>query len=492
MPSPEALKVLVLGSGYKGEAACKQLARLKIAHDYCSVIEDLKDCERKRYTHVLYFYDLWHELLMQRKLPPTVNLIAVKDIRFAEKQFTPLKIQVLFEPLLICHLSRVLGSPSGGRAEAGKADGSDAFRIRDGEALVVDDNDVNLLVAVALMEQYGLKPETADSGRAAIEKCSVKKYDIVFMDHMMPEMDGIEAAQRIKKECKPNRRTPIVALTANAVTGMKQVFKDSGMTDFISKPIEIKELTRVLRQQMPKSKIYIPEAEPKAAAGDKKEAAAAPVKKPGKAKIDAQTERRLDELGISYRDALRSVGGSEEVYLSVARAFLLSLKSRIDLLLDCASKLGDADKLKTFHIEAHGMKSALANIGAIRLSASARDLELAAKQSDTSFIEDNCFAFIAELRRLQESFGLIVRPAGGGKEKKKTATGGDKDVFTAELKRIADMIADLDTDAASSAAARLAQKSGYGEYADRLERLQAAIDGFDFDGASAIIAEITR
>ena len=490
---PKSFRVLVLGAGDKGEAACRSLERLAIGYDYCCAAEELASRVSKKHTHIMYFYDVWHELLTEMKLPPNIGLVAVKDIRFADKQFTPIKTAVLFEPLMICHMSRILCPLSGKPAPGGRTDEFD-FRIKDGDVLVVDDNSVNLLVASALMEQYGLKPETAESGREAIDKCNVKKYDIIFMDHMMPEMDGIETTHLLKKECKLNRRTPIVALTANAVSGMKQVFKDSGMADFISKPIEIKVLSRVLREWMPKSKITAP---PKGGVSAEQSAetpeSAAPVKKV-KSKIGADIERRFSDLGILYNDALRGVGNSEEVYLSVAKAFLNSVKNTMDKLLHSAEKIEESDNLKTFHIEAHGVKSALANIGAMKLSAAARELELAAKQSNYVYINDNCFTFLSDLRRFTESLAaLLAPPSGAAKEKPKAKAAGqiDKAALIAELKKISAMIDGLDTDAASSAVTALLHEH-YAEYEDALEALRDAIDGFDFDAAEKIIKQMIK
>jgi signal transduction histidine kinase/CheY-like chemotaxis protein len=119
-----------------------------------------------------------------------------------------------------------------------------------GRVLVVDDMPVNLQVALGLLEPYGLNVDTALSGKEAIEKVrSVPSYDLIFMDHMMPEMDGIEATAIIRQW---EREVPIIALTANALVGMKEMFLEKGFTDYLSKPIEITKLDEMIARWIPK------------------------------------------------------------------------------------------------------------------------------------------------------------------------------------------------------------------------------------------------
>ncbi len=121
-------------------------------------------------------------------------------------------------------------------------------------ALVVDDEEMNLVVAKGILKDYKITVETASSGAEAIEKCTVSNYDIIFMDHMMPQMDGVEAAKRIRR-LSTEKKQVIVALTANAVSGAREMFLSEGFDEFISKPIELTVLERVLRKVLPASSI---------------------------------------------------------------------------------------------------------------------------------------------------------------------------------------------------------------------------------------------
>jgi signal transduction histidine kinase/CheY-like chemotaxis protein len=126
------------------------------------------------------------------------------------------------------------------------------------QALVVDDNAINLKVALAYLEGHGIQVETAASGIEALEKIGEKRYDIIFMDHMMPEMDGLETTGRIRARGDGwSKKVPIIALSANAVTGAKELFLESGMDDFIYKPIDAGELNRVLGKWLPKDAMTV-------------------------------------------------------------------------------------------------------------------------------------------------------------------------------------------------------------------------------------------
>ncbi len=115
-------------------------------------------------------------------------------------------------------------------------------------ALVVDDEPMNLVVAMGMFKDYGLITETADSGREAVEKCRKKHYDVVFMDHMMPEMDGVEAMKLIKQDAVGKKDMIVVALTANAVSGAREMFLREGFDGFIAKPIDIMEFERTMKK----------------------------------------------------------------------------------------------------------------------------------------------------------------------------------------------------------------------------------------------------
>jgi len=130
-----------------------------------------------------------------------------------------------------------------------------SFSAASAKVLLVDDVDINIIVAEAMLKEYKIVPDTALNGSQAVEMASKKKYDLIFMDHMMPEMDGVEATQKIRSLGGHNSGVPIIALTANAVSGAKEMFLKNGFNGFLSKPIDIQSLSSCLVKWLPQNLI---------------------------------------------------------------------------------------------------------------------------------------------------------------------------------------------------------------------------------------------
>jgi CheY-like chemotaxis protein len=138
-------------------------------------------------------------------------------------------------------------------AEETAAAPPDEFLAPDARVMVVDDIDVNLAVVEAMLGVFGIPADLADGGAKAVQYAREKRYDVIFMDHMMPGMDGIEATRLIR--ANEEERVPIIALTANAIQGMQEMFLENGFDDFLSKPMDINSLNLCLRKWLPAEKI---------------------------------------------------------------------------------------------------------------------------------------------------------------------------------------------------------------------------------------------
>ena len=166
------------------------------------------------------------------------------------------KVQTLYKPLYCLTMGNVLNKEKISFNTAKKIQPSIQFTAQNAKVLVVDDNQMNLKVAVGLLRPYQMNVTTAMSGEEAIALLNSQSFDLVYMDHMMPEMDGVETVKRIRESEKAElRRIPIVAFTANAVSGMKEMFLSSGFQDFVSKPIEKVELQKTLLKWLPEEYI---------------------------------------------------------------------------------------------------------------------------------------------------------------------------------------------------------------------------------------------
>ena len=240
-----------------------------------------------------------------------------------------------------------------------------------GRILVVDDVETNLYVAKGLMAPYGLSIDTADSGFKAIEKIKAGSvYDIVFMDHMMPQMDGLETTKNIRSLGYTH---PVIALTANAITGQAEMFMANGFDDFISKPVDIRQLNAVL------NKLVRDKQPPEVIEAAKKSVM-------NKQASEKASQSSLDpELAKTFmRDAEKAVNALETLY------------EKCDSL--------DDNDLQMYTITTHSMKSALANVGEPELSAMAAQLEAAGRNRDTAAISSDTPALLDGLRTVIKKF----------------------------------------------------------------------------------------
>jgi CheY-like chemotaxis protein len=250
-----------------------------------------------------------------------------------------------------------------------------------GHVMVVDDVETNIYVAKGLLAPYGMRIDSADSGFEAIDKIrGGNVYDIIFMDHMMPKMDGMEATKIIRDM---GYQGVVVALTANAVVGQAEVFMKNGFNDFISKPIDIRQLNAVLNR-------FIRDKQPPEA-------------------LEA-ARRQAEEM-----KKLAAVEKSPAIDVEFAKIFVRDAKKALlalDEILARKDGLSDED-MRIYIINVHGMKSALANIGRTELSASARKLEQAGRDNNTDAMLAETPGFLKSLRALIEEFAPGEEETGG-------------------------------------------------------------------------------
>ncbi|MDR2901159.1 MAG: response regulator [Treponema sp.] len=236
----------------------------------------------------------------------------------------------------------------------------DSFIAPDAHILAVDDIDANLLVITGLLLPYNVKVDTASNGQDAIDAVKRKDYDFIFMDHMMPGMDGMEATKKIRTlEGEKYQQIPIIALTANAISGMKEMYLENGFNDFISKPIEIRELERIMQTWIPKEKrkMFIhdtQEAEPSILKG-------------------------LEAIkGIDISKGLNLFSGKSELYEKILRLFATDLQNKTEEMLRMAEE-NDFDKLKSC---VHTIKGMAGNVSCTEIYELSKNLESAVREYD--------------------------------------------------------------------------------------------------------------
>ncbi len=229
-----------------------------------------------------------------------------------------------------------------------------SFTAPESKILVVDDNEINLLVVTGLLKDTKIQIDTAISGMTALKKLSETEYDLIFLDQMMPSLDGIQTL-KMAKEMPENKskNAPTLALTANAISGAKEMFIHEGFTDYLSKPIEPKNLEEMLMKYLPPEKIH---------SAEEKISESAPEK-------STDFEYLNTNLGLEYS------AGMEDLYQDIVKTFC-DLKTEKQAQLQ---KSFDAEDWKNYTIYVHGLKSTSLSIGGEKTSALAKKLEQAGK-----------------------------------------------------------------------------------------------------------------
>ncbi len=252
------------------------------------------------------------------------------------------------------------------------------FIAPDANVLVVDDNQVNLKVAKGLMAPYKFNIETAVNGLEAVDMVQKNKYDLVFMDHMMPEMDGIDATSAIR--ALPDayyKELPIIALTANALVGARELFINEGMNDFLAKPIEMSKLNEVLLRWIPKEKLV----------------------EISQKETFVKNDLNFYINGVNTSYGIKIIGGKLEDYLDVLNSFYNDGLEKTNTIYDNYVK----KDINNYRIDVHSLKSAAKTIGAFNLSEKAKALELAAIKDDWQFIDANTNEILSVLNDVLNS-----------------------------------------------------------------------------------------
>lgn len=273
-------------------------------------------------------------------------------------------------------------SPISGNAAAAAASGDEdkdkVLYAPKAKVLVVDDNKVNLNVTSHILSMYGISAAAAESGREAVAKINSEYYDLVFMDHMMPEMDGVDTTKMIRGQGDAySRELPIVALTANAVNGAKEMFLESGFNDFISKPIQLPQLEKILAEWLPNQMISYVDAK-KTPRSDDSISVLDIIGVSGDTPETAESAEEMLIPDVDVEAGLTLCGNSTDAYLAVLKTFMETAEESIERI----ERFSRERNYKDYVTEVHGLKSSAMAIGAKGLSEMARQLEAAGREEN--------------------------------------------------------------------------------------------------------------
>lgn len=318
--------------------------------------------EKRHITHFLLDHA---QYLQVREISEVKDLgITFIDIITSSKQLLDDQNTIYIKKPVWCKEMALALNGEGLRCSEDGVKTRDSFVAVGARVLAVDDNDINLKVTKGLLRPYGLTVDTACSAEEALKFVTRTKYDLIFMDHMMPDMDGVEATKIIRDMDDPYYKSlPIIALSANAIEGAETMFKEAGMNDFLAKPIEVYELEEMLKKWLPAEKISVTTVEESPENDLSGDFA-------GFKKIDVSK-------GMAYTN------GNAYMYRSLVKDFANTIKDKKDML---NRLIADKD-VSRFTIEVHALKSSAKILGALSLSDKSLELERMGHKRDLEGIE---------------------------------------------------------------------------------------------------------
>ncbi|MCR5824928.1 MAG: response regulator [Oscillospiraceae bacterium] len=258
------------------------------------------------------------------------------------------------------------------------------FIAPDATILAVDDNPMNLMVLAGLLKRTRIHIDMVESGDECLQRTTEKKYDMILLDHMMPEKDGIETLHEMKaQKDNPNADTTVICLTANAISGAREQYIKAGFDDYLTKPIDSAKLEEMIMLYLPKEKIRHPDEEPAVEARAAEETAA-----PADAELP-EPLRGLEQIDCAL--GLQN-SGSMAAYLSLLKVFYQSMDRKAEEIESYYA----AENWKDYTIQVHALKSSARIIGAAALGEKAQLLENAGKSGDAAYIRANHPEFMAD------------------------------------------------------------------------------------------------
>lgn len=306
------------------------------------------------------------------------------------------------------------------------------FIAPEAHILLVDDNELNLVVAKELLKPLRMQIDTAENGLQAVKIVRGSQYDLVLMDHMMPVMDGIEAAKAIRALPEDKyQKLPIIALTANAMVDARKEFLNAGMNGFVAKPIDFARICNQLKLWLPKDLVRdVPKEEAKKLLADDLS--------------DREIQPEDPQMGFSFEEGVKHCG-SKAALMKTIRIFYRTIDSKADKIEQCLKE----GLISDYVVEVHALKSSALLIGAVPLSEAAKELEGYGKQGKTELLEEKT----PDLLAMYRDFKDILKPYADKEE-----------------------------------AAR--QEASNGEWCQALQQIHQCIEQFDLDGVDRIMEKL--
>lgn len=348
-----------------------------------------------------------------------------------------------------------------------------SFEAPEARVLVVDDNSMNLTVFQSLLKRTKMQITTADSGKRCLELVKQEPYHIIFMDHMMPEMDGIETLHEMQKLSDyPNAGTPVIVLTANALSGAREGYLKEGFVDFLTKPIDGDLLEETVERYLPDTLVRRTEGEEES----------------GEEALQIDQEKFLS-YDISVENGLAYAKGDLDMYLELARLFVKDREKQ-----DVMRQLLQEENLKDYAILVHGLKGNARTLGADRLADMAFEHEKESKAGNTAYADSHFEELLGVWGNTLAGFEKLLEDCGKEETDKyrAAAAGGGETVKLSEsdLETVALLLDDFETQKAIEQLKDWIQKPLEEPMYERIRNVLTALeDEFDEDKAIELLRE---
>ena len=383
-----------------------------------STTQEFFNCMISNNYHFVFLASTLYEEVKKKYSELNSNAKFAIIAEFGEA-ITERNISTLTMPIFSISIANFLNSFSDNYTDNLRRDANTTLAAPEAKVLVVDDINTNLEVVQGLLLPYKIQVTPCKSGIEAIKKIKETAYDLVLMDLMMPEMDGIQAVSHIRAMGDKDpyfKNVPIVALTADAVLGTKETLLKKGFDEFLSKPISTTELDTILEKRIPgeKWKKVIEGSHQNSAANGHSGA--------------SPRDKKIEIDGLNAERGIAITGGTEKNYFKILTSFY---KDGIEKIKEIRTSL-ETDNLPLYVIYVHALKSAAATIGADKLSETAKVLETAGNQKNLRFIQAHNPSFLADLEALLSNINTALSERAGKDQKSLT----DIELVKAELFRL--------------------------------------------------------
>ncbi len=443
--------------------------RFNLECTFCGSKEELQNAvAEKKFSYCFTAKEEYESnLLMFSEFAQQYQLVVVQD-RFNAIEL-PANVKSIYKPFYGMSFAAVLNNERYSFNHSEKRSKVSRFVAPDVRVLIVDDNNINLKVASGLMKSYEMKIDTVMSGKEAIGAIEQNQYDLVFMDHMMPEMDGVETTAAIRGMAGDYyKKLPIIALTANAINGVKEMFIENGFSDFLAKPIETSVLERILYTWIPKDMII--------------NSSDIIIRKVGLGEENKMVMKHIDvDAGMVYS------GGELDFYLDILKIYVTGVREQ-RLLLDAYFVNED---WKNYVISVHALKSTSKSIGANELAQMALDCELAGKNGEYDFVKENHEALMHRYEEVVEEGKAFLLEKGRSVDTEKQVVDMTYEQFESSMSKLKAACEDFNIDEASLLANELNDGTLEGVALNTyFAEVKTLIDDFDYDEAIEEIDKI--